>query len=217
MTETTRNPAWLERFEPIGYNCEAGFVFRHLGDQRSGLFRWAFIKPERLLDLLQKDFAGFYDVRNIVPHADSMVRDTAFDCAFHSPLKRDADGKFELDDNKVNALLRIEKAKIDREVREFRNRLHRGETICVLKPDAQISDELAQSILEAIDAIAGNHANKLLIVSSGAATPAESAHLQQVAPRLLRGQLTRVAPFNAAFDAAYDEWEALLRAAAATP
>jgi Flp pilus assembly protein TadD len=53
-------------FESIGENCELGFVQRHFEAEPLGLFRWAGIAFDRLLEALENDFAGIGADENTV-------------------------------------------------------------------------------------------------------------------------------------------------------
>lgn len=48
-----------EAFESIGCNCELGFVQRRSGAEPLSLFRWTFVSPEKLIEMLACDLEGY--------------------------------------------------------------------------------------------------------------------------------------------------------------
>jgi hypothetical protein len=48
-----------EAFESCGANCELGFVQRRSGAEPLSLFRWTFVSPEKLIEMLACDLEGY--------------------------------------------------------------------------------------------------------------------------------------------------------------
>lgn len=210
------DPHDLFRFEPVGLNCETGFVLHKLGDQRVSLFKWNWVEPRSLISLLQKRFEGFFNFENLVPDWDDMVRDSAFSgCRFHtamlskSPTGRVSDRAFVLDAHKLRSLHRIEKMRIEKEIEDFHRRLSEGGKICILK-DVSVTEAIAQEALDAIDEYSGNKTNVILTVTAATPESHGPATLLQVRPRILDGRVTRITEVHETNQAEYAEWRSLL-------
>lgn len=80
-------PDQLLRMESLGDNCELGFVLGNLGCKAGSVFRWASMKPDRLLSKLRADFAGMYEFDNLSPLRPAMVLDSRYGIGWHTELK----------------------------------------------------------------------------------------------------------------------------------
>src|SRR5882762_2092500 len=88
---------WLDRFEPLGINCEFGFVAVRLGSSRRSLFKWTYIQPEDLRRLIKERFAGAFDFDHVRPLFQKVVKDTRYNWDFHSTLESNANKQFVLE------------------------------------------------------------------------------------------------------------------------
>lgn len=208
---SSENSAWLDRFEPIGVNCEMGFVLGSLGSQRPSLFRWNSIQPPDLRRLLDERFDGVLALETTAPHGPGMVRDVRFDWCLHSALTGE-DGQFACTGTDLVRLHRIERAKVLHDAKVFSQRLAEG-VICVLQIKAMAPEEMA-AVLQAIDRHAGNEANQLLVVTEPTGEDARPGTVVTVAPRLMQGVVGWVAPWEQADKADYASWSQILRSLA---
>ncbi|GLQ36696.1 hypothetical protein GCM10007908_03160 [Rhizobium albus] len=153
--------AEIERFENVGINCEFGFVQRALGCEAGGLLRWAFCPPASLLKLFEQDFADLFLFENLMPDFD-MVRDAAYDIAFHTRMKSDSGGWLHDEDTR-RAIHAEEAAKVAHLLDKFRERLQDPAAVFVVKDNQGVPDELRRKLAEAF----GTHsAGRLLVVDT---------------------------------------------------
>jgi hypothetical protein len=202
-------PTWLQKFEPAGINCEFGFVLRKLGSERPTLFRWNNVRPVEFRLLLDNKFHDVFSFENVIPLGAKMVLDTAYKWAFHSALHSDENNQFLAQGAELKRLHRIEHAKIQHDINVFTQRLHEGGLVCVLLVKSMAEEDMAQT-LSAIDRYAGNTKNSLLLVTEPLAASDKPGSVIEVASRLRRGVVSRVAPHGQADDADYDNWRLIL-------
>lgn len=197
----------VEIFEPLGSNCEFGFVLQRIDNGIPSVFRWTSIQIDDLCHLLDADFADVFEDGNICPHTDSMVLDRHYMWAFHSALKS-SDGQFTMEAGKLAKLFRIERLRLLQTIDIFRQRLRNGKVICVFSADGVLDDQVL-ALRGAIDRFAGHGDNGLMVVS-GVGEGVECGALQILAPRTWRGGVKELAPWSQADDADYDNWIKLL-------
>ncbi len=77
-----------ETFEPLGANCEFGFIQRHRGAEPLSLMRWTSITPENLIRLLEQDLAGYDDATHYslegMVEKEFILRESAYDTMSHT-------------------------------------------------------------------------------------------------------------------------------------
>jgi len=206
----------VENFEPMGSNCEFGFVLQHLGNGVPSLLRWTSIQIGDLARLLAADFAECFEREQVRPHTDDMVLDQRYQWAFHSALKSES-GQFVMEARKLEKLFVIERARLLAAIAKFRTRLRDGKVICVFSADG-VSDEQVMDLRVALDRFSGHGANGLIVVSSSEEWAGEwtgESELRLLAARTWRAAVSRLAPWQQSDDADYDNWTKLLAAAAA--
>lgn len=195
-------------FEPIGSSCEVGFVLERRGDKRPAVLRWTAISTPNLIRLLEADFANPFTRQSIIPHTSSMVLEKTYDWAFHSALTSDDEGQFTLKGPRFDKLFKIEQARVIKGVKDFRERLRSGKIIAIHAAD-DVSDDSARALLAAIDTVANNKTNRLLIVgSAGAGVDAGVA--SEISSRLYRGYVRELAPYYQTDAADYEGWNTIL-------
>lgn len=77
-----------EAFESVGCNCELGFVQRRAGAEPLSLFRWTFVSPEKLIEMLACDLEGYErpDVYSIAEdtHREFILSESLFGTRSHT-------------------------------------------------------------------------------------------------------------------------------------
>ena len=202
-------PTWLQKFEPAGVNCEFGFVLRKLGSERPTLFRWNNVRPTEFRLLLDNKFHDVFLFENVIPLGAKMVLDTAYKWAFHSALHSDENKQFLAQGADLKRLHRIEHAKIQHDINVFSQRLREGGLVCVMLVKSMAEAEMTQT-LSAMDRYAGNAKNSLLVVAEPLAASDKPGAVIEVASRVRRGVISRIAPHGHADDADYDNWRLIL-------
>jgi hypothetical protein len=132
----------LDFFEPIGSNCEFGFVLRRFGSERPGLFRWNGITPAHFRYLLDQKFEGAFELENLNALPPKMIMDSKYKWVFHSAIESDENKNFLHSEADLRKLHRIEKAKVFNDIALFHGRLARGGIVCVLLVEAMAQSEM---------------------------------------------------------------------------
>ena len=94
-------------FEPLGANCELGFLMAQLGINRSSLFRWLFTPLAGLELVLSEGLQGFFSDPEAVQDpvmASDMVVDRRTGIFFHAGELRDVLEQTEADDNALDQI-----------------------------------------------------------------------------------------------------------------
>lgn len=196
-------------FEPLGSNCEFGFVLQQLENYTPSLFRWTSIQLDDLARLFDANFLGAFERSKIKPHTDDMVLDVEFQWAFHSALKSE-NGAFSIEASRLEKLFRIERSRVHQLIEKFRSRLQSGEVLCVFSADG-LDDAQVLGLKAAIDRVAGNNGNGLIVVSGDEAADAALGHLRALADRTWRGRVSQLAPWFQADAADYENWQSVLK------
>jgi hypothetical protein len=195
----------LRRFESLGDNCEFGFVQRAIGENPSGLLRWAISPPSSLMTALASDFDDFYQYPNLLPSAADMVRETRYDLFFHTSM-RSFDKVFVEPEAARRQTYQAEKAKMDHLLTRFRARLADPATIFVYKTNAGVSDQQADDLRRAIRRYGPGH---LLVVRTASDRGAWGT-VQRRDDGLLIGHVDRFAPYSQADDVSVEVWRKLI-------
>jgi hypothetical protein len=66
----------FSRVEPLGDNCELGFVMRKHGYEGGSFFRWVAVQREGVKSLIESDFQFAFQFENLKAHPGNMVMDT---------------------------------------------------------------------------------------------------------------------------------------------
>ena len=77
-----------EAFEGLGCNCEFGLVQSRGGAEPLSLFRWTFVTPEKLIQMLARDLAGYetpehYSLARDV-HREFLLEESLFETVSHT-------------------------------------------------------------------------------------------------------------------------------------
>lgn len=203
-----------EKFEPMGTNCEFGFVLKHLGNDVPSLLRWTSIRITDLARLLDANFAECFERDQVTPHTEDMVLDQRYQWAFHSALKS-TNGQYVMEARRLEKLFSIERARLLSAITRFRERLRSGGVICVFSSDG-VSDEQVMELRGAIDRFSGHGENGLVVVSSSGEWVGEwsgESELRTLGERTWRAAVSRLSPWHQSNDADYDNWTKLLTAA----
>ncbi|KAA0687713.1 hypothetical protein [Azospirillum brasilense] len=205
----------LLRFESLGDNCEFGFVLRRLSCEAGSLFRWASMKPDQLLTKLRANFEGMYRFENLSPLRTGMVLDSAYGIGWHSDMKSDMTGgrlAFRDDEATRRALHRRETRKIQYLQAKFTARAALGGVIFVVKSNPGIAPATIDGLYEALAALAG-HDDFALLEVQATDDPARIGRVDWQRPGLMRGYVTRFAPYHQADDIDAAAWFAIVQGA----
>ena len=80
--------AALQEMASLGFNCEFGFVQRHVGAEPMSLFRWSSVPLDKLIEGLEKSFAGLnargaLDVQ-LSPEGEFVAEDKVYGFRHHT-------------------------------------------------------------------------------------------------------------------------------------
>lgn len=206
-------PDQLLRIESLGDNCEPGFVLRRLGCEAGSLFRWARLTPDQLLAVLRADFAGIYEFPGLTPLYLDMVKDKRYGIGWHSEMRSavadDGRWRFIADDVARQKIYRQEIDKIRYLVSKFISHARLGGVIFVLKCNNGISSETVDAILASLSRLAEG-ARFALIELRPSDDPAQIGTVTQERPELLRGYVSRFAPYDHADHVDLEAWTKIL-------
>lgn len=202
----------LLRFESLGDNCEFGFVLRKLGCESGSLFRWAAMTPDQLLDTLRANFEGMYRFENLTPLRTGMVLDSAYGIGWHSELKSTVvDGRlvFRDDEDTRRRFHHKERRKLHYLLSKFIGRAKLGGIVFVIKSNEGIAPATLDGILDTLRALVDHAAFALLEVQESD-DPVRIGTVEWQRPGLLRGYVSRFAPYQKADDIDADAWFSIL-------
>ncbi len=143
----------FDRYISLGDNCEAGLQFWRIGYDESSIFRFTIIDSDKLIKIIENDFADIFCKENLIPASvDHMVRDTETEIAFHSELYSAIDtasGKRSFrNDYDFDEVFAKEKTKIEYFVRKWRELVSSKERVLYFIKKNQLSNrEDAENIL----------------------------------------------------------------------
>lgn len=144
----------IDRFENLGDNCEFAFYLRSSGVDEGSLFRWTLVKNYwSLLNLLQSDFQGLFELENLKPSWHDMVLDTKYDMCFHTKMySENQDGKWSWnqDAKSLKDIYLKEKNKISYLVSKFKTSLANKDRIFVIKNNENNLDNLTIDLAKEI-------------------------------------------------------------------
>lgn len=80
--------AALQEMVSLGFNCELGFVQRYVGAEPMSLFRWSYVPLDKLIEALEKRFAGLnareaLDVQ-VTPEGEFVVESKVYGFRHHT-------------------------------------------------------------------------------------------------------------------------------------
>ena len=193
--------------ESLGDNCEYGFWQRHRGYEPSSLFRWAITPIDSLLAFLDEP-APLFAMKDLTPYSGGMVHDTQFGFKFHSKLRVPPEGTDPFEYAKsFAAIYEDEAAKIAHLQTKFFAQMRRQTGLYVLKDNKGLTEDQARRVLAHLHAKNPNH--HLMWVEADLPEGQEPT-LKDLGGGLLRGALSRFAPYTVADDYAQGGWNALM-------
>lgn len=209
----------IETFESIGANCEFGFFQRDMGNETSGLFRWAEIpKPELLIATLDREFTGMFELDNLRPFNAGMVLDVATGIGWHSAIRSELidpalppvpeNFRFVTPEAERARIQRDQQSKIQYMAEKTIAALNNNEKIFVFKPLKANLDFSIDDGSRIFDAMARLGSRRLMVVTAGdvGRTPGT---IIEVKPGLVHGVIDRFAPGSNAHDISATCWTAL--------
>lgn len=209
-----------EKLEPLGMNCELGFLLEQLGSKRSSLFRYLFTPYSGLCQSIESDFESFF--WPIAPHeADNgMVVNTQTSVSFHaSKLRSTCIQLSNLSEFEYQRLLRQDDAyreesqKYDYLIAKFRDRI-RDPGIFHVYVDLtnSLTNEDATNLKELL-VNAGKSSNSNLLIVKDCSSSSESypsTSVKHLSNNVFLGRLNRFAPISQANEIDINSWKSLL-------
>ncbi len=207
--------ALLMHFESLGDSCEFGLVQREAGAEPLSLLRFASphipveMRPDAIAAALKNEFNGLGNPDTIRltfegERREIIVHETAYRLMHHSFKHK---GEVELED-----FCRRETKRLIFLRDKLLADLRAAEKLWVWKSNVLISDQQIEGLL---DAVRGFGSNVLLwVVTADADHP--SGTVERLRPGLLKGYISRFAPYDDALDISFDDWYELCRNAYAS-
>lgn len=203
----------IDRFENLGDNCEFAFYLRFSGVDEASLFRWTLVKNYwSLLNLIQSDFQGLFELENLRPSWHDMVLDTKYDMCFHTKMySENINGKWlwNQDNEELNDIFLEEKNKISYLVSKFKSSLTNKNRIFVIKNNANDLDDFTIHLSKEIS----KHGDaKILYVKSDGMNYANNKEkTERVANNLYLTYIDKFAEYNKADNLSKNGWDNVIR------
>lgn len=203
----------IDRFENLGDNCEFAFYLRFSGVDEGNLFRWTLVKNYwSLLNLIQSDFQGLFELENLRPSWHDMVLDTKYDMCFHTKMySENKNGKWlwNQDNEELNDIFLEEKNKISYLVSKFKSSLNNKNRIFVIKNNANDLDDFTIHLSKEIS----KHGDaKILYVKSDGMNYANNKEkIERVANNLYLTYIDKFAEYNKADNLSKNGWDNVIR------
>jgi len=191
------DPELATEFVSLGDDAECGFVQRALGGDSPSLLRFSTAPLSHVLRGIDTNWETLGDGLHVAVEGDEwVVRESGYDLRSHTFLDPDA--------TTADALLRKEQAKTALLQRKMIDDVAHGDRIFVVKSAEPVQYEQILALHLALNRIASNW---LLWVVADAQSP---GGVEVLAPRLLRGRISRFMRPDSANDHLLPEWRALL-------
>jgi hypothetical protein len=203
----------IAEFESLGDNCEFGFVQRHHGLEPGGLLRWASSTLDGLVLALERRFAGLYQFEDLAPYTANMVIDRKYDIAFHSEMHSKLNGdclEYALASDELRAVHRDESEKISYLIKKLTDALSSGRRIFVYKRNSGVSQEEIIRLRGALDSY-GTDSNSRLLCVVPAMDGLPTGTIKRVTRQTKLATIEKLAPYEYAESALYDQWTAICR------
>ncbi len=194
----------LEQFESIGLNCEFGLVQRAFGIERLGLLKWCVSEPEMLIEALGKRFDGIGDENNVEIGRHGWeydIIDKAYGFRGHSFVAAES---IEISVFKKNTENRLKLLK-----RKLIEDLEDGQKIFVYKQNGQPFPE--ETMFKIANLISDFGGSTLLWVCDHKITGKPAGSVDWLDKNLIRGHITKFAPYDDAHSIDLDGWIEICR------
>jgi len=204
---------WQEAFEPIGDNCELGFMQRQKGVDEGALLKWCrILKHTDLITFLDAPRESFYKFENLKPTSNDMVEDISSNIQFHTELySRIEDGirTFNAVPHEQERIYAAEYQKRLYLYDKLIDALSNASRICVFKMNGTNDLEVAQAIADRLKSF--NIRNRLFYITD--AEPAKAGFVERISHNVYRGFITAFAPYWPVTDAKLEYWDGLCKSA----
>jgi hypothetical protein len=205
----------FSRVEPLGDNCELGFVMRKLGYEGGSFFRWVAVHREGVKSLIENDFQLAFQFESLKAHPGNMVMDTAFGAAYHTDMHSvpDNDKLVFIDDE---ATLREKHSNELKKVRyladRFRSNLGVDGILYVTKSSGVTNERDFDKLFECLQGCRqGGHFDLLQVLISP--SPELVGTVARTGKNRLVGYVGYFAPFNKTYDSDLTAWMSILGSA----
>ncbi len=196
----------FNRYASLGRDCEVGFQLKRVrGAQETGFFNWNITDPSALVSLLESDFKGILQPKNLSLHDDGgLVRDSSHDFMVHHEFDPSL---FKSAPDFLEKLARLQ-AKFAHFVNLFRiAAASPGRTAYFYKCAESGARELALKVQLLLSRYHGQNPFDLIILQT-----ADRHEPDWGIPGIYNRYLKRFAPFNDTPDAHVQSWDAVFRA-----
>ena len=189
----------LMQFESLGDNCEFGLVQRYAGAEPLGLFRFSFEHMAELLTVLENRFESLkkpdaVEIFLAPENHEYMVRLNPYGFVYHTHIAAGAADPEVLRAKEIRRVAFL----IDKLIDDLKN----GEKILIRKGEGIDGETEAFRLLEAARRYGPN--TLLWVVTSNDANPAGTVEV--IGPHLLRGYISRFAPYDDAHNTVLSDW-----------
>jgi|GEM_PF-2855833 len=191
----------MGEFESLGDNCEFGLIQRNAEMEPLGLFRFAGISLDRLIDGLHDSFAGLGDEGTVTHYLggtpgtqEYMIRDSVYGIQYHSGLKET--------EAEPDAVLAREIVRLRFLKRKLLEDLRDGTKIWVWRGYHIVDRARLDPLMAALRA---HGPNRLLwVVAADETHP--SGTVERLEEDLFKGYVRRLATYRAAYDFDAGPW-----------
>ena len=202
---------FLTRIESLGDNCEIGFVMRNLKYEKGSLFRWSITPIAKLIDFIEEPDQTLFDADALEPFSPGMVVDKQTGFSFHSKMRseKNDDGKlvYIAEQDERAEIHDKEKSKIEYLRNGFKQRLNSDAgSIYLVKANNGMDEAEVGRLATAI----GSYSEKHVLVEVRAQENADGEVLIRKSDNHFQASISRFAPYVAANDVLYDEWNTVL-------
>lgn len=189
--------AIYDGFEPVGSNCEFGFVQRCRHVEPLALFRWTSVTPENLCALLDCGMEGYERPDIYTLYGDNnrefILRDTLFETRSHTGVNKSDIAAEELLSRLVRRQVFLK--------RKFLEEAGKGQKIFLYKAEEPISE----AVIDAIEASLARLGAKRFLIVMPATDGIRGGTIRQRSQRCLVAYLTSVMP-----SICFDEWDRIV-------
>ena len=195
------------QYESLGDNSEFGFVQRHFKAEPVGLLRWTYCVADSVINLLEQQFSGFGNSKNLTLFRTSwkeyMVREKLYGITFPT---------FSTDDiTDESAFLRDQNTRLSRMAEQLHSDLTHSSKRFLFNISHSTSDAQIQRLHSLVQQY--SERNRLVCVSV-ARDATECGTVVNLGNGLIYGKLSRRSLIGTRWDIPFDEWRSILESAA---